>query len=75
MRVRHRRGMHASGNQPGEVRHVHQVKRANLVGDLAHARKINDARVRAAAADNQLRPFALRQFSPFRRSRWFPSLW
>ncbi len=51
--------MRASGNQSGEVRHVDQVQRANFVGDLAHAREVDDARIRAAAADDQLRPLAL----------------
>ena len=53
--------MHASCNQSGEMRHVHQVERANFVGDLPHAGEIDDARIRAAPADDQLRPLFLRQ--------------
>ena len=53
VRVRHRRRMRAARDQSGKVRHVHEVKRADLVGNLAHAREVNDARIRAAAADDQ----------------------
>ena len=59
--VRHGRGMHAASNQSGEVRHVDQIERADFVGDLAHAGKIDDARIGAAAADDQLRLFLFRQ--------------
>ncbi len=51
--------MRASGNQSGEVRHVNQVERANFVGDLAHAREVDEARIGAASADDQLRLLAL----------------
>ena len=61
MRMRHRRRMHAACNQSGKMRHVHQVKRANFVGNLPHAGKIDDARIRAAPADDQLRPLFFRQ--------------
>ena len=61
VRVRHRRRMHASRDQSGEVRHVDQVERADFVGDLPHAGKIDDARIGAAAADDQLRPLLLGQ--------------
>ena len=37
--VGHRRRMRAARDQTGEVRHVHQIERAHLVGDLAHARE------------------------------------
>ena len=60
VRMRHRRRMRAASNQPGEVRHVDEVERADFIGDLAHARKIDDARISAAAADDQLRMFSLR---------------
>ena len=46
--------MHAARNQSGEVRHVHQVERADFVGNLPHAREINDSRIGAAAADDHL---------------------
>ena len=58
LRVRHRRRMRAAGNQSGEVRHIDQVDRANFVGDLPHAREVDDARIGAAAADDQLGPLA-----------------
>ncbi len=51
--------MHAACDQAGKVRHVHQIERANFVGDLPHAREINDARISAAAADNHLGTFFL----------------
>jgi hypothetical protein len=46
--------MHASGDEPGEVRHVHQVERANLVGDLPHAGEVDGARIGRASADDEL---------------------
>src|SRR5208283_3550232 len=58
LRVRHRRGMRPARYQTGKVRHVHQVNRANLVGDLAHAGEINVPRIGAAATDNELWPLA-----------------
>ena len=61
MGVRHRRRMHAARNQSGEMRHVDQVERAHFVGDLAHAGKINDSRIGAASADDQLGAFFLGQ--------------
>src|SRR5436305_14604516 len=51
--------MCASGNQPGKVRHVDEVKRTNSVGDLAHAGEVNNSWVRAAAADDQFRTLPL----------------
>ena len=54
VRVRHRRRMHASGDQSGEVRHVHQVDGSDLVGDLPHAGEVDDARIGRAAADDEL---------------------
>ena len=39
LRVRHRRRMRPARHQSGKVRHVHQVERANLVGNLPHARR------------------------------------
>ena len=53
--------MHASRNQSGEMRHVDQVERADFVRDLPHAGKIDDSRIGAAAADDQLRPLLLGQ--------------
>ena len=51
--------MHAARDQAGNVRHVEDVNRAHLVGDLAHAREIPQARIGAGAADDDLRLFAL----------------
>ena len=51
--------MHAAGDQAGDVGHVEDVNRADLVGDLAHAREIPQARIGAAAADDGLGLFAL----------------
>ncbi len=58
--VRHRRRMHPARHQPGKVRHIHQQQRAALVGNRAHAGKIEKARIRAPAADNHLRLFRQR---------------
>ena len=53
--------MHPARYQSGEVRHVNQKQRANFVGDLPHAREVNNSRIRAASPDDQLRTFFLRQ--------------
>jgi hypothetical protein len=53
--------MHASRNQSGEVRHIHEVKCAHFIGNLPHAGKIDDAGICAAPADDQLRPLFFRQ--------------
>ena len=55
MRMRHRRGMHAAGDQAGEMRHVDHEIGADLVGDLAETREIPEARIGRAAGDDQLR--------------------
>ena len=54
--VRDRVGVQAGGDQAGEVRHVDHEDRADLVGDLAEAREVQDARVGAPAGEQQLRP-------------------
>ena len=59
LRVRHGRRMDPAGHQPGEVRHVHQEERADLVGDRAEGGEVDDAGVRAAAGDDQLGPLPL----------------
>ncbi len=51
--------MRAARNQAGDVRHVEDVSRANLVGDLAHAGEIPQPRIGAAAADDGLGLLAL----------------
>ena len=45
----------ASGDEPGEVRHVHHQQRADLVCDLAKALEVELARVRRPARQQQLR--------------------
>ena len=52
--------MRATRHQPGNMRHVEDVHRAYLVGDLPHPRKIPQSRIRACPADNRLRLLALR---------------
>src|ERR1700743_555383 len=51
--------MGPTGNEPGKMRHVDEQQRADLVGDRAHTRKVEDTRVRAAAANDELGAFAL----------------
>ena len=46
--------MHASGDQSGEVRHVHQVDGSDFVGDLAHAGEVDGAGIGRASADEEL---------------------
>ena len=46
--VRHGRGMHAAGDEAGEVRHVDQVEGADFVGDLAHAGEVDGAGIGAS---------------------------
>ena len=47
--------MHAARDEPGEVGHVNQEKRANLVRDLAEPLEIDDARISRTARDDQAR--------------------
>ena len=53
--------MHAAGDEPGEMRHVDHEPGADLVGDLAEAAKVEDARVSRAAGDDHLGPMLFRQ--------------
>jgi len=48
-------GMELGGDQAGEMRHIDQQQRAHRIGDLAKARKIEDARIGAAAGDDHFR--------------------
>ena len=48
-------------DEPGEVGHVAEEERADLVRDLAEAPGLDRARIRRAAADDQLRPVLLRE--------------
>ena len=59
MGVRQRARMRAAGDQPGEMRHVDHEIGADLVGDLAEARKINDARIGRPTGDDELGLFRL----------------
>ena len=61
MGVRKRARMRAAGDQAGEVRHVDHEIGADLVGDLAEAAKIDDARIGGAAGDDHLGPMLLRE--------------
>ena len=54
-------GCSPAATRPGEVRHVAEQQRADLVGDLAEAVGLDRARVGRAAADDQLRPVLLGQ--------------
>ena len=54
-------GWSPAATRPGEVRHVAEEVRADLVGDRAEALGLDRARVRRAAADDQLRPVLLRE--------------
>ena len=56
MRMRERARMLAAGDQSGEMRHVDQEIGADLVGDLAEARELDEAAVGRAAGDDELRP-------------------
>ena len=55
MGMRHRRGMHAAGDEAGEMRHVDHEIGADAVGDLAEALEVPGARIGRAAGDDQLR--------------------
>ena len=52
--------MQAGRDQPGEVGHVTEQQRADLVGDCAEAVGLDRPRVCRAAADDQLRAVLLR---------------
>src|SRR5260370_7543505 len=51
--------MRTTGDQTGEMGHINQQQGSNLVGDLAHAGKIDDAGVGTASSDDELWFFAL----------------
>ena len=46
--------MHAARDKARDVRHVEDVDRAHLVGNLSHAGKIPESRIGAAATDDGL---------------------
>ncbi len=53
--IRHGRGMQACGNQTRDMRHIHHKVCADLFRDFGNAFKVDDARIRRCACDNQLR--------------------
>src|SRR5918996_13331 len=59
--VRHGVRVQPGGDKPGEVRHVAEEERADLVRDLAKAVGLDRARVGRGAADDQLRAVLLRE--------------
>ena len=57
--MRERARMHAAGHEAGEMRHVDHKIGAHLIGDLAEAAEIDDARIGRAAGDDHFRPVLL----------------
>jgi hypothetical protein len=55
MRVWQRTRVNARGDQAGDVRHVDEQVGADLVGDGAHARPVDDLRIRRKTGDDHLR--------------------
>ena len=53
--------MRAAGHEPGEMRHVDHQIGADPIGDRAEAGEIDNARIGAAAGDDQPRPVLLGQ--------------
>ena len=53
MGMRQRARMQPRRDQAGEMRHVDHEIGADAVGDLAEARKVDDARIGRAAGDDQ----------------------
>ncbi|CFE45358.1 Uncharacterised protein [Mycobacterium tuberculosis] len=60
MGVRHRAGVHASGDQAGEMRHIHHEHGVDFVGDGAEAGEIQLAWVRRPAGDDHFGPVCAR---------------
>ena len=56
LRVRNRTRMLTAGDEPGDVRHVDEQKRADRIGDLAQPREIDDARISRCAGGDHHRP-------------------
>src|SRR3546814_9332553 len=61
MGVRQRARVHTGGHQAGEVRPVDHEVGADLVGDLAEAREVDEERIGRAAGDDELRLVLERQ--------------
>src|SRR5881398_1718472 len=55
--------MDPRGHEPGDMRHVHDEDRADLVGDAPERREIDDARVGATAADQDTGALAARDLA------------
>ena len=51
--------MNATSHQASEMSHVYQEQGSHLVGDLAHAGKVDDPGVGAPSPDDELGLFAL----------------
>ena len=56
-------GIEAGRDKAGEMRHVDEEIGADLVGDRAHRREIDGARIGGAAGDDHARPFAPREIA------------
>src|SRR6516164_5678230 len=56
MGMRQRARMRAAGDQPGKVRHVDHKIGADLIGDLAEAAEVDNARIGRAAGYDQFGP-------------------
>ena len=54
MSVRHRRGMNPTSDKACEVCHVNHEIRSDFIGDRAHTREVELARISAAAANNRV---------------------
>src|SRR2546426_11092579 len=54
LRMRQRRGIDAARDEPREMRHVSDEDRADFVRDRPEHGEVHDARVRAAATDQDL---------------------
>ena len=59
--VRHRTGMHPGGHQPGNMRDVGDHDGPHRMPNLSKARKVNDARIGRAPAEEQLGPILFGQ--------------
>ena len=46
--------MHATGDEPGDVRHVDEEISTDAVSDLTHPREVNDSRIRAGSSGDHL---------------------
>ena len=59
--VRHRARMHLRGDEPGDVRHVGDHRRADVAPDLADALEVDDPRIGAGADHDHLRLVLVRE--------------